>query len=147
MFLIVIIFAVIIFGYTGWMIEVDRCKDIIVDIAEQVARSKGVEVIYTGSISENKMKNVKFVDRILKPGFTFEIRNKRKANIPGKINVLNNLEKKMYLDYLRDELRVDGRIRKFNFDVQIVGNSGSTQRCWFIVSPKKIGYNKKERTI
>ena len=147
MFLIVLIVAVVVFGYTGWMIEVDKCKNIVVDIAKQVARSKGVEVIYIGTISENKMKNISIVDRILKPGFTFEIRNKRKASTPGKISVLNDMERKMYLDYLRNELKADRRIRRFNFDARIADDGGSTQRCQVVVWPRNFGYNKKERTI
>lgn len=145
MFVLIIIIAIIVMGYSYWMILVDRCRDVVVEIAEQVARSKGVELVYTGTISENKMKNIGIIDRFLRPGFTFEIRNKRRANVPGKISVLNETEREMYVRYLNDELRADRRIRKFNFGVRVVGGS-STQRCQFVVCPRKNGYNEKERT-
>lgn len=145
MFALAIIVAIVVMSYSYWMISVDRCRDVVIEIAEQVARSKGVELVYTGTISENKMRNIGIMDRFLKPGFTFEIRNKRKANMPGKISVLNKVEREMYVRYLNDELRSDRRIRKFNFGVRIVGGS-STQRCQFVVCPRKNDYNEKERT-
>lgn len=145
MFALAIIVAIVVMSYSYWMISVDRCRDVIIEIAEQVARSKGVELVYTGTISENKMRNIGIMDRFLKPGFTFEIRNKRKANMPGKISVLNKVEREIYVRYLNDELRSDRRIRKFNFGVRIVGGS-STQRCQFVVCPIKNDYNEKERT-
>lgn len=145
MFALAIIVAIVVMSYSYWMISVDRCRDVVIEIAEQVARSKGVELVYTGTISENKMRNIGIMDRFLKPGFTFEIRNKRKANMPGKISVLNKVEREIYVRYLNDELRADRRIRKFNFGVRIVGGS-STQRCQFVVCPIKNDYNEKERT-
>lgn len=143
MFLIVLIFAIGIFGYAYWMILIDRCKDVVVEIAKQVARSKGVEVVYTGTMSENRMKNIRIIDRFLRPGFTFEIRNKRTAHEPGKISVLNNMEKMMYLNYLNNELEIDSRIQHYNLKAEIADSGMSSQRCRFVVCPRKINYNKK----
>lgn len=143
MLLIVLILAIGIFGYAYWMILIDKCKDIVIDIAKQVARSKGVEVIYTGTISENRMKNIGIIDRLLRPGFTFEIRNKRTAHEPGKISVLNNTEIAMYLNYLNDELGIDSRIKRYNLNAEIADSGMSSQRCRFVVCPRKINYNKK----
>lgn len=145
MLLIVIIIGVVVYGYCYWMMRVDKQEGVVRAIVEQVAKAKGVGVIFNGKIAENKKGNIKMLDKFLTPGWVFEIRNKRESNNSSAITILNDLEINMFVQNLILELKADRRTE--NMVVSSIDNGKSKQHYDFVVSPRKIFYNKKERTL